>query len=120
MDWTLSDKEELETIAEYLQGKINDLGRRKKTTEDVPKQLSQMQNTVLRLIAINFPKEPEELKIEVGKTYVQLVGTTEFYYKIIRYNGTWKGKDYYLVVNTETSFHFLIEGSRLVREYVTK
>ena len=121
MDLTLSDKEELETISEYLKGKINDLGKRKKTTEDAPKQLAQMQNTILRLIAINFPnKEPEELKIEVGKTYVQLVGTTEFYYKVIRCQGTWRGKFYYLVVNIETGFQFQIDGSTFVREYFPK
>lgn len=47
----LADIEEFDTVAEYLEGKYEDLGRKKKLTEDKPKQLLQMINTVRRAIA---------------------------------------------------------------------
>ena len=46
------DKEEFETVAKYLQGKFDDLGKRKKETEDKPKQLLQMINTIERALAL--------------------------------------------------------------------
>jgi len=48
-----SDKEEFEIVAEYLEGKYNDLGKKKKETEDKPKQLSQMINTIRRALAFS-------------------------------------------------------------------
>ena len=58
MDFT--DRQEFETIAKYLEGKFDDLGKRKrnKTTEDKPKQLLQMINTIKRALAIDAD-EPE-------------------------------------------------------------
>ena len=47
------DKKEFETIANYLEGKFNDLGKREKDkiTEDNSKQLIQMYNTIRRALA---------------------------------------------------------------------
>jgi len=47
-----TDREEFETVAKYLQGKYDDLGKRKKKTEDNPKQLLQMINTIERALAL--------------------------------------------------------------------
>ena len=47
------DKEEFETVAEYLEGKLSDLGKKKKETEDKPKQLEQMINTIRRALAFS-------------------------------------------------------------------
>ena len=47
-----TDWEEFETVAKYLQGKFDDLGKRKKETEDKPKQLLQMINTIERALAL--------------------------------------------------------------------
>ena len=47
------DKEEFETVAEYLEGKLSDLGKKKKETEDNPKQLEQMINTIRRALAFS-------------------------------------------------------------------
>jgi len=48
------DKKEFETVANYLEGKHNDLGKNKrhKKTEDNPKQLLQMINTIRRALAL--------------------------------------------------------------------
>ena len=48
-----TDREEFETVAKYLQGKFDDLGKRKKETEDKPKQLLQMINTIRRALAFS-------------------------------------------------------------------
>jgi hypothetical protein len=45
------DKEELKTIETYLQGKYDDLGKKRKITNDSPKQLLQMLNTITRMLA---------------------------------------------------------------------
>ena len=47
------DKDEFETVAEYLEGKLSDLGKKKKETEDKPKQLEQMINTIRRALAFS-------------------------------------------------------------------
>ena len=47
-----TDREEFETVSKYLQGKFDDLGKRKKETEDKPKQLLQMINTIERALAL--------------------------------------------------------------------
>lgn len=47
-----TDREEFETVAKYLQGIYDDLGKRKKKTEDNPKQLLQMINTIERALAL--------------------------------------------------------------------
>ena len=56
MNITLNDldKKELETIANYLDGKFNDFGKKKKdkTTKDDLNQLLQMTNTIGRLLAL--------------------------------------------------------------------
>ena len=50
---TKSDKKEFETVANYLEQKHEDLGKKKKDrTPDSPKQLSQMANTIRRALAL--------------------------------------------------------------------
>ena len=48
------DKKEFNTVVDYLEGKYNDLSkkRRHRTVDDSPKQLLQMINTVKRAIAL--------------------------------------------------------------------
>lgn len=56
----LTDRKEFHTIIKYLDGKYDDLGkkRRRRTTEDKPKQLLQMINTLKRALAIDS-SEPD-------------------------------------------------------------
>lgn len=52
----ITHKEEFETVLEYLDGKLSDLGKRKKETEDNPKQLKQMINTIRRALDFSQPE----------------------------------------------------------------
>lgn len=48
------DRKEFKTVAIYLEGKLNECGkRRKKINPDSPKQLEQMINTIVRALAID-------------------------------------------------------------------
>lgn len=53
------DKKEFNIIVDYLEGKYNDLSKKKKhkTIEDNPKQLLQMINTLKRAIALASEKK---------------------------------------------------------------
>ena len=48
------DKKEFNTVINYLEGKFDDLSKKKRnrTTEDNPKQLLQMINTLKRAVAL--------------------------------------------------------------------
>ena len=65
MKMDLTDRKEFQTIVKYLEGKYSDLGkkRRRRTTEDKPKQLIQMINTIKRYLAINSD-EPWDCRME--------------------------------------------------------
>jgi hypothetical protein len=60
------DRKEFEVIANYLENKHADLGKKKKDRlPDNPKQLLQMANTIRRALALD-KKSSEALSVHVG------------------------------------------------------
>ena len=96
----LVDRKEFETVANYLEGKLNECGkRRKRVNSDSPKQLEQMINTIKRALAIdktsdsglNTPCVNYQLQlIEKLENYIEFIGEELSELAVLASNRGWE------------------------------